>query len=481
MKVHGQSNVTRSLWLTMGVLAIFFIMFGLYSYSELRVQHARAIQLKSVLLGNELRQTSDDLSRMVRLYVSTINPLYKHHYQEILAIRNGKAPRPTLSDEIYWDLVLENNDRPRQNAPAISLLELMRQADFTESEFEKLSDAKLNSDKLTHIEIAAMKLVENQPKITDSTRLKAIEMLSDETYLQAKMGIMQPIAAFITMVKVRTQEAVRAEEYKSSIFLALAILFGFLLVYMLWGSYRALNATLGCSADKLRAVIEKMGRGEFSTRISVPQGINNSVLNWLSEMQAHLLHSESERKKMDEQIKQLAYYDALTNLPNRRMLSDRLTHALALSKRTSRYGALLFIDLDHFKPINDQYGHDAGDKLLMEVAKRLISGFREIDTVARFGGDEFVVMVSELAKDKATACAHATIIAEKIQAILGKRYSITLENNPKGRISITHHCSTSIGVVTFLGHQKSQEELLKLADMAMYKAKESGCNQISFS
>ena len=185
------------------------------------------------------------------------------------------------------------------------------------------------------------------------------------------------------------------------------------------------------------------------------------------------------RKQMEEQVRQLAYYDALTQLPNRRMLKDRISQAMAHSKRSGRYGALLFIDLDNFKPLNDQYGHDVGDLLLVEVAHRLTGGMREMDTVARFGGDEFVVMLSELEKDKSEAASHVTTVAEKILATLSDTYEVILPNG-NGEKKITHRCTASIGAVLFINHEASVEEIIKWADIAMYQAKESGRNRIRF-
>ncbi len=181
----------------------------------------------------------------------------------------------------------------------------------------------------------------------------------------------------------------------------------------------------------------------------------------------------TERKEMEEQVRRLAFYDALTELPNRRMLNDRLNQALAQSKRTGRYGALMFIDLDNFKPLNDQYGHSSGDLLLIEVAQRLRAGMREMDSVARFGGDEFVVMLCELNEDREGATAHATTVAGKILATLSEPYVIRV-----GEESVVHRCTASIGVCMFINHEASLEDLLKWADMAMYQAKDAGRNTI---
>lgn len=187
----------------------------------------------------------------------------------------------------------------------------------------------------------------------------------------------------------------------------------------------------------------------------------------------------SSRKQMEEQVRQLAFYDALTRLPNRRLLNDRLSQAFSLSKRTGRYGAIMFIDLDNFKPLNDTHGHSVGDLLLIEVAQRLTSGIREADTVARFGGDEFVVLLNELEANKEEAATHANIVAEKILELLGDSYTMTVPDG-MGEKLVAHCCTASIGVVMFINHEASQEELLKYADMAMYQAKEAGRNQIRF-
>ncbi len=181
-----------------------------------------------------------------------------------------------------------------------------------------------------------------------------------------------------------------------------------------------------------------------------------------------------------ERIHNMAFYDALTQLPNRRMLDDRLSQALALSKRRHRYGALMFLDLDNFKPLNDTHGHTVGDLLLVEVARRITNCVREVDTVARFGGDEFVVMINDLDVDKATSASQAAIVAEKIRLSLSEPYSLTYHKNDGTKTTVRHHCSASIGVVLFTNHDTGQGDILKWADMAMYQAKDGGRNRVSF-
>jgi diguanylate cyclase (GGDEF)-like protein len=188
----------------------------------------------------------------------------------------------------------------------------------------------------------------------------------------------------------------------------------------------------------------------------------------------------TQRKQMQEQVRQLAFHDALTNLPNRRLLLDRLNQARSSSKRNGLYGALIFLDLDNFKPLNDAHGHETGDLLLIEVARRLINCVREIDTVARFGGDEFVVMLSDLNANRQESVLQAQIIAQKIRVALSEIYELTLRHGELPDVTVTHHCTASIGVALFLNHEGSVDDLLNWADAAMYEAKAAGRNTVRF-
>ena len=188
----------------------------------------------------------------------------------------------------------------------------------------------------------------------------------------------------------------------------------------------------------------------------------------------------TERKHLEEQVRQLAYFDPLTQLPNRRMLDDRLGQTMALSKRSGRHTAVMVLDLDNFKSLNDLHGHLVGDLLLVEVARRLLSCVRAVDTVARFGGDEFVVVLSELDVDKAESSAQARVIAEKIRASLSAKYVLTLRKEGGTDMTVEHHCSASIGVVLSVNHETPQADILRWADAAMYQAKDAGRNAIRF-
>ncbi len=179
----------------------------------------------------------------------------------------------------------------------------------------------------------------------------------------------------------------------------------------------------------------------------------------------------SERKRAEEEIQWLAFYDTLTELPNRRLLMDRLIQSLLTSERSGSYGALLFMDMDNFKVLNDTQGHAVGDMLLVEVATRLKSCVRESDTVARLGGDEFVVILQGLGQSAILAANQAEDLGEKIVASLSQPYHLGEHE---------HHSSVSIGVSMFQGRDSKVDELLQRADTAMYQAKSSGRNAVRF-
>lgn len=189
------------------------------------------------------------------------------------------------------------------------------------------------------------------------------------------------------------------------------------------------------------------------------------------EIVVAFIRNITERKATENEIRQLAFHDPLTRLPNRRLLQDRLQQAIASSARSGRHGALLYIDLDNFKTLNDTLGHGVGDQLLQRVAKRLGSCVREGDTVARIGGDEFLLILEDLSELATEAATQVRSVSGKIFASLGRPYLID-----------KHECisTPSIGALLFNGHQHPAEELMKRADIAMYQAKKSGRNTLRF-
>lgn len=205
-------------------------------------------------------------------------------------------------------------------------------------------------------------------------------------------------------------------------------------------------------------------KNPYRLTITAVANPNGDITNYVAA-----ISDISEFKKAQENILQLAFHDPLTKLPNRRLLQDRMQQAMASSTRNSHHGAVMFIDLDHFKMLNDTLGHDFGDLLLIEVANRLRECIREGDTVTRLGGDEFVVMLEGLSTDIKLAESKAKNVAKKIIQVINQPYD--LKNHQ-------YHIGCSIGISMFSGKTVSVDGLLKQADMAMYKAKKSGRNAL---
>ena len=228
-----------------------------------------------------------------------------------------------------------------------------------------------------------------------------------------------------------------------------------------------------------------------TVRINIQFRYKDGTLKWfkIGGGQLHSASDESiwsfvditEQKSMESEINHLAFYDVLTQLPNRRLLDDRLEQSLSKSTRSGLYSALMFLDLDNFKPLNDTYGHHVGDFLLIEAAKRLRKHIREVDTIARFGGDEFIIIVNDLNEDMNISMKLARKVADKIRRSLAKPYHLTIPADTHPKMKVTHKCTTSIGAALFQDHKEKQEDILKWADDAMYQAKKQGGNKVVFS
>jgi diguanylate cyclase (GGDEF)-like protein/PAS domain S-box-containing protein len=235
-----------------------------------------------------------------------------------------------------------------------------------------------------------------------------------------------------------------------------------------------------CFYDNMWRSIHETGfwKGEIWNRRKngeiYPEWLTVTVIKNQENVITHYVATLSDitaRKLAENEIKQLAFYDPLTDLPNRRLLQDKLKIELATSKRTNRKAALLFIDVDNFKNLNDTLGHNVGDLLLKQVSERLKFCVRTGDTISRFGGDEFVIMLEDLSHDLIESATQTEIIAQKILIKLSEPYQL---------YNHIHHCTSSIGITIFDGHIKYIEELFKHADIAMYEAKKSGKNTFRF-
>jgi diguanylate cyclase (GGDEF)-like protein/PAS domain S-box-containing protein len=591
--MQKEVRFSRNLWALAGFVAVLGLGFVFYVQAEKRIDRANELRYRSMLLTDELSQSADDLTNMARTYVSTGNPRFLQNYQAILDIRNGTQPLPAAYSHNYWSILQDNEPLPPvSGAQGVALLERLRQAGLSEQEMALLSEAKANSDALTAIERQAMQMVAQAGNDNEQVRAKAMSMLFDRNYLDAKARIMRPIDDFRLLLDKRTADAVTLAQNVATVYRWLFIALGGGLVVMLWATNSMLQRMMGGSVDRIYALIHRIGNGDFSERVELQAWQKDSMLamlvetlNKLQELELaraqanealriaatafesqdgmYVTDSEyrvlrvnqafaelsgysaddmvgkpppmlssgardvelyqqirdqlrqqgrwqgeildrrkngelypawltmtavhdntgristyvatqvdiTQRKQAEDVIKQLAFYDQLTQLPNRRLLLDRLQQQSAAHGRSGKSGALMFIDLDNFKTLNDTLGHDVGDLMLQQVAARLSACVREDDTVARLGGDEFVVMLTNLSASSQEAAAQAEAISKKIIATVTDSYQLAGNDC---------RISPSIGITLMLQQHGNVDELLKQADIAMYQAKAAGRNTMRF-
>ena len=314
--VRRLHRLTAFTWLALGVFVALVTIFALYVRAEKQIDRANEQRQQSLLLTDELRQSSDDLTRMVRTYVVTGDEIYKQHYQEILDIRDGRKPRPADYQSVYWDLVMPDDVRPRPRTDAIPLLTLMQQVGFTEEEFSKLAEAKANSEVLTQTEFAAMKLIESTSPATATNRQKAINLLYDLAYHQAKAGIMGPIGEVSKRIDQRTSDVVRAAENYAIAVRLVVLIFGMVLILQIWVARKNLRGVLGGTLNDVYSGIARLGRGDFSSVIPVTKGMEDSILGRVVETQVELARLDAERKRAEAHVRRQAQLaEALLQLP----------------------------------------------------------------------------------------------------------------------------------------------------------------------
>ncbi|WP_114969745.1 putative bifunctional diguanylate cyclase/phosphodiesterase [Rhodoferax ferrireducens] len=323
--------------------------------------------------------------------------------------------------------------------------------------------------------ILANRFSANRRAFVDEALRPAVASLRAGDYLETKMLASKAHALYdqagpalqaLNQLQFTTAQEAYAfgvRRYETTRLVALSAL-GVAILIMTWLGL-TLTTSIVNPLKQVIAIFKQISSGRYDTAIAI-EGRDeiSKVMRALQEMQTKLGVNE-------EAIHQLAFYDPLTKLPNRRLLRDRLQRAMSVSTRNQLYGAVLMIDLDNFKSINDTRGHDVGDALLVEIAGRIQSCIRQADTVARLGGDEFVVMLVDLSPNEAQAELQAMIIGKKILTAISQ--PCMLENQP-------HHGAASVGLCLFLGQNATIDDLLKRADISMYQAKSSGRNALRF-
>jgi diguanylate cyclase (GGDEF)-like protein/PAS domain S-box-containing protein len=274
---------------------LLFVAFTLYVASEKQVDRVNERRLASVLVAEELRHSSDDLTRTVRAYVETGKLRYKQQYQDILAIRDGKQPRRAPLGAIYWDLLPLPAELPKPlEGPSLPLLEHARQAGFNEQELQEFALAKLRSDALAQVELEAMAIIESHPR-GDSARERARASLYDESYQLAKAEIMVHIDRSYRLMDQRTAAELHEAELRARALSVVLLALGLALLGALSYAFHLLGRTLGTDIGTIAAEIERIGQGDFSHSITVPPGRSESVIGWLAQMLARLRDADTSR------------------------------------------------------------------------------------------------------------------------------------------------------------------------------------------
>ena len=564
------------------------MLFFYYAWSEKQLDKAFERRYDTRLLADELRQSSDDLTRMMRSYIITGELRYHNYFQQILAIRNGTQPRPVGYSSVYWDYVVAGQQPvPNGVERAVPLLDLMQEAGFNATELVILKQAKLKSDQLTKTELQAFQLVQSRPD--DVGRPQAETLLFNQNFNQEKADIMGLIDQAIDSSDQRTQIAIESAKYKVLLMGMALIVMGGILFLLIWLCEKIFIKTLGATPEKIYQAMQQLGSGRFDPFQSKAGFPENSIMGQLVQTQKQLktlennrlqnqqsstlmakvfaesqegifltdaegtvldvnpafelitdytraeikskpaliLHSDQHnaafyndfwakikqhghwrgeiwnRKKNGElfasilsfsavndndgnllcyvgmltditqlkmhqqEIEDIAYHDALTSLPNRPLLADRMQQALARVDRNKDILAVACLDLDGFKAVNDNFGHSTGDALLVEVGHRLLSCVRSGDTVARLGGDEFAILLSEVANRE-----HCEVTLHRILKALIAPYSLCGAQ--------INDISASIGYTLFPYDNVDPDTLLRHADHAMYAAKQAGKNRFHY-
>jgi diguanylate cyclase (GGDEF)-like protein/PAS domain S-box-containing protein len=300
---RGYTPMSFNTWLALSLFAILVITFILYIRAEKQVDHANNLRHRSLLLTNEFRQTSDDLTHMARSYVATGDLIYQQLFDHIIAVRDGQIPRSSTYHESHWELALAHQQPPTGTGPRISQLELMRNTGFSEQELEILTDVLAKSNEIAATERAAMALI--KPEGTpDSQQRKALSMVFDENYNRAKAGIVKPLNSFYRLIDQRTLNAVRQAEQGAAILRSILIGFGLSLMFMLWRISRTLRATLGGSIHEVHNQITHIGKGNFSGPALINDAKENTVLGWLVETGQNLHKMRQERARIEGEKEQ---------------------------------------------------------------------------------------------------------------------------------------------------------------------------------
>jgi len=445
-------------------LSIGYFIFQLHE-NNLKLKDIEHNRYSMIKKADELRQSSDDLTRFARSYCITGDESYKENYYTILDIRNAKVPRPENYDYIYWDLSESVREKRHPFRKKTSINFEMKNLPYTAFEFEKLNSAEVNSNELVNLEIEAFHAMAGLYKNADDEYLDkgdvnqtlAVELLHSKEYHSAKEKIMLPIDEFLISLEGRTQKDIlkcnnKIDDVFRNIFFLLGLGFFIFLITLIMITKKVLTPI-----SRLSNVIVAFQKGEKEI---------GKIRHYNDEIGLMIKQFFIMKKKSDddhEVIKKLSLLDPLTEIFNRRAFFELAGKLLNLSRRKKEPLSLLMLDIDFFKKINDSYGHIVGDELIKHIVGRIKTEVRDSDILARYGGEEFIVLLPNTDIDGAMG------VAQKIRLSVEEHQYV----HKKEKFNIT----ISVGISGFR-EGDGIKELIHRSDEALYSAKKQGRNRV---
>ena len=437
-------------------------------YRSVMEQQRRFMQRDQLVA--QLQRSSDELTRMARLFVVSRDAQFADHYREVARMREGLQAEPEGYDEVYWDLALDQPRASGRPAVAHSMQERMQEAGFDPDDYTRLAEALRRSEALMKTEQQAMGRVDTRGSshpLSEEDWKEALEMLHGPAYRHAKAEIMGPLRAVRQSLKSGHEAWLqpRQDNLRFTAWLAIVclVLTAGNAVFMALRYDRSVRRPV----ELLRHWAKQVRKGQQNQRISLGHSSEFGELSQaIDEMAESVERSLDElkeevarRARAEQVVRHLANHDALTGLPSLRLLHDRLDRALAQAQRKNQGLALIFVDLNDFKPINDRYGHEAGDQVLKVVAQRLAASLREADTVGRIGGDEFLVLLPDV-----DSLAQAQQVRAKLVALLEQPIFISVHN-------LAVRVSAAMGIAVYPAMASDAQGLMRIADQDMYRDK----------
>lgn len=445
------------------LLCLFAILWGIINTSQ-DLTDSQTRHFEARMLAEELRRSSDELTRMSRTYAVTGDPRFLEYFKLISAIRDGMVPRPENYRGIYWDFVVANKNLKATGEAKVPITDLIKELHCTDREISLLSAAKRNSDELIKIETEAFNALKGLFLGPDGTyslqkapdKPLALRLLFGPEYHQSKAKIMGDIDQFFQLVGQRTLLDLQQKEKQENMLLGLAVVLSCLLLGQGVLGYYLFQKDI---TVPLIRIIRWTKRAQKNHYKFDPSRFNNDEIGTLANAISAMAI------QIEQQITALelsAITDPLTRSSNRVALDSSINEQ---KYRLDRYGtacAIIMLDVDHFKDVNDRFGHVAGDEVLVQLAKILSETTRASDVVGRWGGEEFMIICPST--DIGGGGVVAELIRERIAA------------HDFGKAG---HVTVSLGVSSMSPDDASSELAVKRADQALYRSKESGRNRVS--